>query len=151
MYFVTQPLLVKKLCLYLIEISVEKVPAETHLQFLYRKKTSSVKCLFCIIILVITQGRLSNMKEKQVIICNCNIRLMQKYLYFCIVELCPLYWHTLFNKCDYVIHQKKKKRKLWFSGDPIVTCDKYYYKDIRRVSLVAQQKKTCLPMQETRV
>ena len=34
---------------------------------------------------------------------------MQKYLYFCIVELCPLYWHTLFNKCDYVIHQKKKK------------------------------------------
>lgn len=110
MYFVIQPLLVKKLCLYLIEISVEKVPAETHLQFLYRKKTSSVKCLFCIIILVITQGRLSNMKEKQVIICNCNIRLMQKYLYFCIVELCPLYWHTLFNKCDYVIHQKKKKK-----------------------------------------
>ena len=108
MYFVIQPLLVKKLCLYLIEISVEKVPAETHLQFLYRKKTSSVKCLFCII-LVITQGRLSNMKEKQVIICNCNIRLVQKYLYFCIVELCLLYWHTLFNKCDYVIHQKKKK------------------------------------------
>ena len=31
MYFVIQPLLVKKLCLYLIEISVEKVPAETHL------------------------------------------------------------------------------------------------------------------------
>ena len=110
MYFVIQPLLVKKLCLYLIEISVEKVPAETHLQFLYRKKTSSVKCLFCIIILVITEGRLSDMKEKQVIICNCNIRLMQKYLYFCIVELCPLYWHTLFNKCDYVIHQKNKKQ-----------------------------------------
>ena len=112
MYFVIQPLLVKKLCLYLIEISVEKVPAETHLQFLYRKKTSSVKCLFCIIILVITQGRLSNMKEKQVIICNCNIRLMQKYLYFCIVELCPLYWHTLFNKCDYVIKKKKLSTKL---------------------------------------
>ena len=104
MYSVIQPLLVKKLCLYLIEISVEKVPAETHLSFLCRKKTISVKCLFCIIILVITQGRLSNMKEEQVIICNCNIRLVQKYLHFCIVELCPLYWHTLFNKCGYVIH-----------------------------------------------
>ena len=64
MYFVIYPLLVKKLCLYLIEISVEKVLAETHLLFLYRRKASAVKCLFCIIILVITQGRLSNMKEE---------------------------------------------------------------------------------------
>ena len=132
MYFVIQPLLVKKLCLYLIEISVEKVPAETLLLFLCRKKTISVKCLFCIIILVITQGRLSNMKEEQVIICNCNIRLVQKYLHFCIVELCPLYWHTLLNKCGYVIHHFNVHFLLFCAND---LCLFYIYVEQRIILL----------------
>lgn len=33
-----------------------------------------------------------------------NVRLRQKQLPFCIVELCHLYLNTFLNKCGYVIH-----------------------------------------------
>ena len=42
-------------------------------------------------------------------------------------------------KARYTQINKLSLRKLWFSGgDPIVTRDKYYYKDIHRVFLVAE-------------
>lgn len=99
-------LLVKKLCFYLIEISVEsKFSRNSFVAFFSRKKISAVKCFFVLLSKFITHGRLSNMKEEYLFVIVI-LGWCKNICTFALLNICLLYWHTLFDKCGYVIHQK---------------------------------------------